>query len=86
MVRRLAIHANAYVISLFDCCREVVEPKGGRVSISLETLKGQLYVIYSAAPGDTAAADLFLYSSGFPEHKLFPITLRERKTASITSM
>jgi len=61
MARRLATNANSYVISMFDCCREVVpdiESKGGKGATSEPpTRDGQLYIIYGAAPGVRAIAD-----------------------------
>jgi len=57
--RSLAKHTNVYVISFFDCSREVdrehsIIPKGdGFIDV-----RGQFYTIYAAPPKKQAAADL----------------------------
>ena len=49
--RKLAAYPNAYVIALFDCCRETgfLQTKGSYESVP-EKVAGQLFVIHAVGP------------------------------------
>jgi len=55
MVKALAMKANTFVIAFFDCCREVVQHKGGSTTTQVRTsIPGQFVTIYATPLHDKA--------------------------------